>query len=85
MGPGTSPSRMILFSDTGVRHRNRRKKRNGVRVGGRSVDSLSPAISTILPRYITAIRFADVLHNGQVMGNDDIGEFEFLLNILQEV
>ena len=37
------------------------------------------------PRYITATRSADVLDDRQIVGDEEIGEAELLLQVLQQI
>ena len=39
----------------------------------------------MLPRYITATRSADVLDHRQVVGDEQVGEAELLLQVLEQV
>ena len=58
----------------------------GCRDGAASANSVRlGASSTILPRYITATRSRDVLHHGEVVGDEQVGEAELALQVLQQV
>jgi hypothetical protein len=39
----------------------------------------------ILPRYITATAVGDVPDHGQVVGHEDVGELELVLDVLEQV
>ena len=52
----------------------------GARRAGRASVS-----STILPTYMTATRSRDVSHDAQVVGDEQVGQVELLLQVLEQV
>ena len=89
IGDGTSPSRMIRFfarPRVRVRDRHRREQRAGVRVlRVRGRGSRPAAISTILPEVHHGDAVRDVLHDRQVVRDEQVGEVELLLQVLEQV
>ena len=69
-GSGTgTPTAAPRYMDAAARYRDRARV----------------AISTTRPRYITATRAADVLHHRQIVRDEQIGEAELLLQVLEQI
>ena len=87
-GLGTSPSRMMrrrLRSVCGSGIGTAESSASVYGCCGKSYSTSLPAISTTLPRYITATRSRDVLDHRQVVGDEQIGQLELVLQVVQQV
>ena len=80
MGLGTSPLRITPFTRRGgIRHRGGGEKGLGVRVKGAAIEGLAVGQFHQFSQIHHRHPVADVLHHRQVVGDEQVGQAELLL------
>ena len=79
---GAGAERMAMAR---IVRRRRAQQQFGIGMEWRGEDGLPGPVSTILPRYITATRCADVLDDAEIVRDEEVGQAELALQVAEQV